>query len=134
MTVGNRIKWALFPLILAGSAVNGGYALAPTARAEVATDLSAGRPAKPAAVFGRVASAPGAVRRGAHGVGIAGSRVEAINPVDGKTIASAIAGPDGGYRLTLEPGEYLLRGGGEKRYVHLEAGQELEVNLAWPNP
>jgi hypothetical protein len=82
-------------------------------------------------IAGRVLSSPGAV--GPQGApeptGVAGQRVEIINPESGQLVGQATSGPDGSFRISVPPGSYLLQAVGSKRYVRVEAGQEQQVNV-----
>jgi hypothetical protein len=82
-------------------------------------------------IVGRVLSSPGTV--GPQGVpepaGVAGQRVEIINPKSGQIVGQATSGPDGSFRISAPPGSYLLQAVGTKRYVRVQAGQEQQVNV-----
>jgi hypothetical protein len=97
----------------------------------------AGQPAKAEGqIFGRVLSSAGAI--GPQGApeptGVAGQPVEIIDPQSGQTIAQATSGPDGSFRISVRPGNYLLQAVGSKRYVRVEAGQEQQVNVMLATP
>jgi len=87
-------------------------------------------------IVGRVLSSPGAI--GPQGppepMGVAGQQVEILNPDSGQTVAHAISGQDGGFRMSVPAGNYLLQAVGTKRYVRVEAGQEQRVNVMLPVP
>ena len=87
-------------------------------------------------IFGRVLSAPGTIgpEGAAEPVGVGGQQVEILDLHSGQTVAQATSGQDGSFRLSVRPGNYLLRAVGTKRYVRVEGGQEQQVNVMLPVP
>ncbi len=90
-----------------------------------------------AVIFGRVLSSPGTASPTMpmpQATGVAGMSVTISDAASGKILSSTISGSDGSFRFTVAPGDYSLKGPGNPHLVHVDAGQQLEVNLQLPNP
>ncbi len=88
-----------------------------------------------AVIFGRVLSSPGMATYPMPPPNpVAGRRVTVSPAAGGAVIASAISGSDGGFRFNLPPGDYSVAGVGNPRLVHLDPGQQLQVDLHLLNP
>jgi hypothetical protein len=89
-----------------------------------------------AVVFGRVLSGPGmASPMGVpQPTGVAGMKITISDFASGKTISTATSGSDGSYRFTVPPGAYSVKGPGNPHSFHVDAGQQLQVDLYILNP
>jgi hypothetical protein len=88
-----------------------------------------------AIVYGRVLSVPGmASPMMPAPSGVADVKVSVADAASGTVITTARTGSDGSFRFVVAPGDYSIRGAGNPHLVHLDAGQQLEVNLYLPNP
>jgi hypothetical protein len=86
-------------------------------------------------VFGRVLSSPGMASPDMpKPSGVPGTTVTISDAASGKAVASATTGNDGGFRFTVPPGDYSVKGPGNPHLVHVEPGQQFEVHLYLPNP
>jgi len=57
-----------------------------------------------------------------------------ISDASGKTVSSAVSGHDGSYRFTVPPGNYSVQGPDNPHLVHVDPGQQLQVDLYLPTP
>ncbi len=88
-----------------------------------------------AVVYGRVLSGPGVATQPMPApTGVAGMSVTISDAASGKTLSTATSGSDGSFRFTVAPGDYSVKGPGNPHLVHVDPGQQLEVNLYLPNP
>ncbi len=88
-----------------------------------------------AIVYGRVLSVPGMPSpMAAAPSGVSGIKVSIANASSGSVVETASTGSDGSFRFVVAPGDYSISGAGNPHLVHLDAGQQLEVNLFLPNP
>jgi hypothetical protein len=88
-----------------------------------------------AVIFGRVLSSPGmATQPMPRPIPVAGRQVTVSPAAGGGAIASATSGSDGSFRFSLPPGDYSVAGVGNPHLVHLDPGQQLQVDLHLPNP
>jgi hypothetical protein len=88
-----------------------------------------------AVIFGRVLSSPGmASHEMAKPSGVAGMTVTVSDAASSKVVSTTTSAADGSFRFTLAPGDYAVAGPGNPHLVHVDPGQQLEVNLHLPNP
>jgi hypothetical protein len=88
-----------------------------------------------AVIFGRVLSLPGmATEPMPPPTPVAGRQVTVSPAAGGAVMASAISGSDGSFRFSLPPGDYSVGGVGSPHLVHVDPGQQLQVDLHLPNP
>jgi hypothetical protein len=88
-----------------------------------------------AVIFGRVLSSPGmATQPMPKPIGVPGRVVTLAPAAGGALIATATSASDGSYRFTVPPGDYSVSGVGNPHLVHVDPGQQLEVNLFLLNP
>jgi len=86
-------------------------------------------------IYGRLLAGSGAASREAvEPVGVSGQEIAVVDPSNGDTIAKAVTGVDGSFRLSVAPGTYLIQGGGNRQYVRVGAGEKAKVNLMLPTP
>ncbi len=86
-------------------------------------------------IYGRLLAGSGAAsREAAEPVGVSGQEIAIVDPSNGSTIARAVTGIDGSFRVSVAPGEYLIQGGGKRQYVRVGAGEKAKVNLMLPTP
>ena len=97
--------------------------------------IAAAQPA--AVVFGRVLSSPGTVSRempNPQPTGVAGVSVSISDFASGKTLSSTVSASDGSFRFTVPPGDYTVKGPGNPHSFHVDAGQQLQMDLYLLNP
>jgi hypothetical protein len=88
-----------------------------------------------AVIFGRVLSSPGmATQPMPPPIPVPGRRVTVSPAAGGAVIASATSAKDGSFRFSLPPGDYSVAGVGNPHLVHLDPGQQLQVDMHLPNP
>jgi hypothetical protein len=90
-----------------------------------------------AVIFGRVLSGPGTMSQNMPAPsprGVAGVNVSLSEFAGGKVISTAISGSDGSFRFTVPPGDYTIKGAGNPRSFHVDAGEQRQVDLQLPNP
>ncbi len=67
-------------------------------------------------------------------IGVPGVTVTVADALSGKIVSSAVSGGDGSFRFVLPPGDYAVKGRGNPHLVHVDEGQQLQVDLYLPNP
>jgi hypothetical protein len=88
-----------------------------------------------AVIFGRVLSGPGmASHNMAAPTAVAGMNVTIADAASARTASTATTGNDGTFRFLVPPGDYSVKGPGNPHLVHVEPGQQLQVDLYMPNP
>jgi hypothetical protein len=88
-----------------------------------------------AVIQGRVLSAPGAPSpMMGRPTGVPDVNVTVADALSGKVVSSALSANDGSFRFVVPPGDYAVKGRGNPHLVHVDAGQQLEVDLYLPNP
>ena len=90
-----------------------------------------------AVVFGRVLSGPGTVlpdMPNPQPTGVARMSVSISEFASGKTLSSTTSGSDGSFRFTVPPGDNTVKGPGNPHLVHVDAGQQRQVDLYLANP
>ncbi len=88
-----------------------------------------------AVIFGRVLSGPGmASHNMAAPTGVARMNVTIADASSSRTISTATTGSDGTFRFAVPPGDYSVKGPGNPHLVHVDPGQQLQVDLYMPNP
>jgi hypothetical protein len=86
-------------------------------------------------IVGQLLAAPGAAsRETAHPIGIAGQQVMIVDAIHGYVAVSATTDSDGGFRLSLPAGRYVVQSGNTKQYVRVRADEQIRVNLMAPIP
>lgn len=88
-----------------------------------------------AVISGRTLSAPGAQSpERPQPSPIAGVKVTVTNMSDGKIVGTAVTGADGSFSIVVAPGDYSVSGVGNPHLVRLSPGQQLQIDLYFPNP